>query len=64
MSVSLSYSAIPPSSTLYIRLQRQKSLAILVVSLFSYGNGLFNKMWRDLYILADEKNEEILVEVT
>jgi hypothetical protein len=42
MSVSLIYSAIPPSSTLYIRLQREKSLAILVVSLFSYGNGLFN----------------------
>lgn len=36
------YSAIPPSSTLYARLQREKTLSILVNDLFIYGNGIFN----------------------
>ncbi|OYD96822.1 hypothetical protein CDG76_08655 [Nostoc sp. 'Peltigera membranacea cyanobiont' 210A] len=41
MGVSVLYSAIPPGSTLYARLQSQKALSILVVSLFPYGCGIF-----------------------
>ncbi|MEA5622594.1 hypothetical protein [Nostoc sp. UHCC 0251] len=53
MGVSVLYSAIPPSSTLYARLQSQKALSILVVSLFPYGCGIF----RFFEIDAEEINE-------
>ncbi|MBW4583554.1 MAG: hypothetical protein KME42_28670 [Tildeniella nuda ZEHNDER 1965/U140] len=42
MGVTVNYSAIPPSSTLYARLQREKLFAILMISLFSQGCGIFN----------------------
>jgi len=42
MGVSVIYSAIPPSSTLYARLQREKPLAILMASFFHYGDGIFH----------------------
>lgn len=41
MSSGILYSAIPPSSRLYLRLQSEKALSILVVSLFPYGGGIF-----------------------
>ena len=39
--VDILYSAIPPSSELYSRLQSQKALARLLVWLFPYGCGIF-----------------------
>ncbi|PHJ66101.1 hypothetical protein VF14_16155 [Nostoc linckia z18] len=53
MGVSVIYSAIPPSSTLYARLQHEKALTILVVSLFSYGCGIY----RFFEIEPEEINE-------
>ncbi|OYD97232.1 hypothetical protein CDG77_07710 [Nostoc sp. 'Peltigera membranacea cyanobiont' 213] len=53
MGVSVLYSAIPPSSTLYARLQREKALSLLVVSLFPYGCGIF----RFFEIDPEEVNE-------
>lgn len=53
MGVSVLYSAIPRGSTLYTRLQREKALSILVVSLFPYGCGIF----RFFEIEAEEINE-------
>jgi hypothetical protein len=53
MGVSIMYSAIPPSSTLYARLQYEKALSILVNDLFIYGNGIFNFFEFD----SDEVNE-------
>ncbi|MEH2180052.1 hypothetical protein [Nostoc sp.] len=53
MGVSVLYSAIPPDSTLYARLQSEKALSILVVSLFPYGCGIF----RFFEIEAEEINE-------
>ncbi|WP_448267885.1 hypothetical protein [Nostoc sp. DSM 114159] len=53
MGVSVLYSAIPPDSTLYARLQAQKALSVLVVSLFPYGCGIF----RFFEIEAEEINE-------
>lgn len=41
MSFSVLYSAIPPNSSLYARLQNEKAFTILVVSLFPYGCGIF-----------------------
>lgn len=41
MGVSVIYNAIPPGSTLYARLQREKALAVLMVSLFHIGDGIF-----------------------
>ncbi len=58
MGVSVIYSAIPLSSTLYTRLQREKPLAILMVSLFSYGCGIFN-----FFEIEPEEVNEILEEV-
>ena len=40
MSVSIQYSAIPPTSVLYKRLQTEKTFAI-VATLFSSSNGIF-----------------------
>lgn len=58
MGVSVLYSAIPPSSTFYARLQQEKAFSILMVSLFPYGCGIF----RFFEIEAEEVNE-ILEEV-
>lgn len=58
MGVSVIYSAIPLSSTLYARLQREKPLAILMKSLFSYGCGIFN-----FFEIEPEEVYEILEEV-
>ncbi|MEH1944040.1 MAG: hypothetical protein V7L01_28015 [Nostoc sp.] len=41
MGVSVLYRAIPPSSTLYARLQCEKALSILVAYLFPHGCGIF-----------------------
>ncbi|MEH2076982.1 MAG: hypothetical protein V7K57_21715 [Nostoc sp.] len=53
MGVSVLYSAIPPDSTLYARLQREKALSLLVVYLFPYGCGIF----RFFEIYPEEVNE-------
>lgn len=53
MSFSVLYSAIPPNSTLYSRLQHEKALSILMVSLFPYGCGIF----RFFEIELEEINE-------
>jgi hypothetical protein len=58
MGVSVLYSAIPPSSTLYARLQHEKTLSILVVSLFPYGCGIFR-----FFEIEPEEIEEILADV-
>ncbi len=55
MGVSILYSAIPPSSRLYLRLQREKALNTLVVSLFSYGCGIFR-----FFEIEPEEIDEIL----
>ena len=41
MGVTLSYQAIPPTSSFYQRLQHEQTLNILMVSLFPQGNGIF-----------------------
>jgi hypothetical protein len=41
MGVTLSYQAIPPTSSFYQRLQQEQTLNILMVSLFPQGNGIF-----------------------
>ena len=59
MGVSVHYWAIPPSSTLFRRLQREKSFATLMAALFPYGRGIF-------YFfdgVDPEEVEEILEEV-
>ncbi|MDZ8139440.1 MAG: hypothetical protein RM049_29830 [Nostoc sp. DedQUE04] len=53
MGVSVLYRAIPPSSTLYARLQGDKALSILVGYLFPYGCGIF----RFFEIEPEEINE-------
>jgi hypothetical protein len=58
MGVSVLYSAIPPSSTLYARLQREKALSILVVYLFPYGCGIFR-----FFEIDPEEINEILEDV-
>lgn len=59
--VDILYSAIPPSSELYSRLQSQKALARLLVWLFPYGCGIF----RFFEVEPDEIDEilENVVEV-
>ncbi len=42
MGFSVIYSAIPPSSNLYLRLQREKALNLLVSFIFSDGFGIFH----------------------
>jgi hypothetical protein len=54
MGVSIMYSAIPPSSTLYARLQHEKALSILVNDLFIYGSGIFSFFDEDPYGEVDE----------
>jgi len=58
MGVSVIYSAIPPCSTLYARLQREKALSILVVSLFPHGCGIFR-----FFEIESEEINEILEDV-
>jgi hypothetical protein len=58
MGVSMLYSAIPPSSTLYARLQREKAFSILMVALFPYGNGIFR-----FFEIEPEEVDEILEDV-
>lgn len=58
MGVSVLYNAIPCSSTLYARLQREKPLAILMVPLFPYGCGIFR-----FFEIEPEEVNEILEEV-
>ncbi|MBD2682553.1 MULTISPECIES: hypothetical protein [Nostoc] len=58
MGVSVLYSAIPPTSTLYARLQREKALSILVVSLFPHGCGIFR-----FFEIESEEINEILEDV-
>src|SRR5262245_23220613 len=56
MGVSVHYWAVPPSSTLFGRLQSEKAFATLMAALFCYGNGIF-------YFFDEsdpEENEEIL----
>ncbi len=55
MGVSVLYSAIPPGSTLYARLQSQKALSILVAYLFPYGCGIFR-----FFEIEPEEIDEIL----
>ncbi len=58
MGVSVLYRAIPPGSTLYARLQREKAFSILVVSLFPYGCGIFR-----FFEIEPEEINEILEDV-
>jgi hypothetical protein len=53
MGISIMYSAIPPSSTLYEKLKHEKALSILVNDLFIHGNGIF----RFFEIDSDEVDE-------
>ncbi len=58
MGCSILYSAIPPSSELYLRLQSEKALSILVASLFPYGCGIFR-----FFEIEPEEIDEILENV-
>lgn len=55
MGVSGLYSAIPPKSTLYKRLQQEKAFNTLMVYLFPYGGGIFR-----FFEIEDDDVEEIL----
>jgi hypothetical protein len=55
MSVAIFYSAIPPDSNLYQRLQTDRALMLLVERLFSYGNGIFR-----FFEIEPAKVDEIL----
>ena len=55
MGLSVIYSAIPPSSNLYLRLQRDKALNTLVSFIFSDGFGVFH-----FFEIAPEDIEESL----
>ncbi|MFN6479559.1 hypothetical protein [Nostoc sp. DedQUE07] len=56
--VSVFYSAIPPDSTLYARLLREKALNILVAYLFPYGCGIFR-----FFEIEPEEIDEIVEDV-
>ncbi|MDZ8066147.1 MAG: hypothetical protein RMY64_10995 [Nostoc sp. DedQUE08] len=56
--VSVFYSAIPPDSTLYARLLREKALSILVAYLFPYGCGIFR-----FFEIEPEEIDEIVEDV-
>ena len=58
MGCSILYSAIPPSSSLYLRLQSEKALSILVASLFPYGCGIFR-----FFEIEPEEIDEIIENV-
>lgn len=55
MGVSVLYSAIPPKSTLYKRLQQEKAFNTLMVDLFPYGGGIFR-----FFEIEHDEVEEIL----
>jgi len=59
MGVSVHYWAVPPSSALFQRLERDKAFVTLMAALFPYGNGVFF-FFNGLE--ADER-EEILEDV-
>lgn len=59
MSVAILYSAIPPDSNLYQRLQTEKALMLLVERLFPYGNGIFR-----FFEIEPAEVDEILNDVT
>jgi hypothetical protein len=44
MGVTVSYTAIPPTSNLYKRLQQEKSLFVIAVDLFMTNAGLFESL--------------------
>ncbi|MDZ8029728.1 hypothetical protein [Nostoc sp. DedSLP04] len=56
--VSVFYSAIPPDSTLYARLLREKALSILVAYLFPYGCSIFR-----FFEIEPEEIDEIVEDV-
>ncbi|HEY9616873.1 MAG TPA: hypothetical protein V6C64_08535 [Microcoleaceae cyanobacterium] len=58
MGVSIRYNAIPPESPLYRRIQQDKPSCILLVSLFPYGNGIFN-----LFEIDPEEVYELFTDV-
>jgi hypothetical protein len=58
MGCSILYSAIPPNSSLYLRLQSEKALSILVASLFPYGCGIFR-----FFEIEPEEIDEIIENV-
>ena len=58
MGCSILYSAIPPNSNLYLRLQSEKALSILVASLFPYGCGIFR-----FFEIEPEEIDEIIENV-
>jgi hypothetical protein len=58
MGVSVMYSAIPPSSTLYKKLQHDKALGILVSDTFTYGGGTFS-----FFEISPDEIDEILESV-
>jgi hypothetical protein len=58
MGVSILYSAIPVDSLLYARLQQEKALSILMISLFTCGCGIFR-----FFEINPEEIDEILADV-
>lgn len=55
MGVSVLYSAIPPTSRLYARLQHERAFNVLMVALFPYGNRIFR-----FFEIEPDEVEEIL----
>jgi hypothetical protein len=53
MGVSVHYVAIPPSSNLYSRAQKEKPIAVLMGALFAYGSTIY----RFFEIEAEEREE-------
>jgi len=60
MGVSVIYSAIPLSSALYARLQREKPFAILMASFFHHGDGIFHFFKFHFSEIEPEQMYEIL----
>jgi hypothetical protein len=58
MGVSIHYWAIPPQSTLFLRLQRDKAFTVLMAALFPYGSGIFR--FFEEKSIDPEEQEEIL----
>lgn len=59
MSVFVIYRAIPPDSTLYSRLQREKAFGILLVNLFICGGSFFRFFEQEPLIINDVLKEVI-----
>jgi len=65
MGVSVHFCAIPPSSTLFGRLQSEKAFATLISRFFNYGSGIFSffdEPSRFTTMLADDDLRERIVE--